>query len=297
MMRWSSHTGAVLTALLVTFLWSTSWILIKQGLHELPPLLFAGLRYGIAALVLVPWLWARRKEVRAISSRQWLNVALLGIFFYALTQGGQFLTLNYLDAIPFSLMLNGSSILVALAGIFVLREIPTRFQWIGILVFLGGALLYFSPLSSLQGSAIGFVFAALTVCANAVASLLGRSINRESAASPLVVTALSMGIGAALLLAVGGAIEGVPALSAKSWGIIMWLAIVNTALAFTLWNRSLCVLTAVESSTINSTMLAQIAFLALIFLGETISLSELIGLAIAVTGVMIVQWKRRRTPS
>ncbi len=297
MMRWSSHTGAVLTALLVTFLWSTSWILIKEGLHELPPLLFAGLRYGIAALVLVPWLWTRRKEVRAITLRQWLNVVLLGIFFYALTQGGQFLTLNYLDAIPFSLMLNGSTILVALAGIYVLREIPTKFQWIGIVVFLGGAVLYFSPLSSLQGSAIGFIFAGLTVCANAAASLLGRSVNRESVASPLVVTALSMGIGAVLLLGIGVAIEGLPSLSVKSWGIVMWLAIVNTAVAFTLWNRSLRVLAAVESSIINNTMLVQIALLAWIFLGETISGSELVGLALASIGIMIVQLKKRRTPS
>ncbi len=259
--------------------------------------MFAGLRYGIAALVLMPWLGKRWKEVRAITPRQWVDIVLLGIFFYALTQGGQFLTLNHLDAIPFSLMLNGSTILVALAGIYVLREIPTRLQWLGILVFIGGALLYFSPLSILQGSAIGFVFAGLTVCANAVASLLGRSINRKSVASPLVLTAISMGIGAALLLSTGGAIEDLPSLSVKSWGIVMWLAIVNTAVAFTLWNRSLRVLTAVESSIINNTMLVQIALLAWIFLGEKISGSELIGLALAAIGIMIVQWKKRRTPS
>jgi len=45
---------AVLQALLVTFLWSTSWVLIKVGLEDLPPLTFAGLRYGLAALVLLP---------------------------------------------------------------------------------------------------------------------------------------------------------------------------------------------------------------------------------------------------
>ena len=52
----TNHTKAIWQALLVTFLWSTSWVLIKFGLGEIPPLLFAGLRYGLAALILLPWL-------------------------------------------------------------------------------------------------------------------------------------------------------------------------------------------------------------------------------------------------
>jgi hypothetical protein len=46
------------------------------------------------------------------------------------------------------------------------------------------------------------------------------------------------------------------------------LAVVNTAVAFTLWNRSLRPLSALESAGINNTMLIQIALLAWVFLGE-----------------------------
>ena len=48
------HALAVLQALLVTFLWSTSWILIKVGLDDLDlaPISFAGLRYALAAAIL-----------------------------------------------------------------------------------------------------------------------------------------------------------------------------------------------------------------------------------------------------
>ena len=38
----------MLQALLVTFLWSTSWVLIKIGFADIPPLTFAGLRYTLA---------------------------------------------------------------------------------------------------------------------------------------------------------------------------------------------------------------------------------------------------------
>ena len=49
------HALAVLQALFVTFLWSTSWVLIKIGLDDLDlkPLSFAGLRYALAALILL----------------------------------------------------------------------------------------------------------------------------------------------------------------------------------------------------------------------------------------------------
>ena len=105
----------------------------------------------------------------------------------------------------------------------------------------------------------------------------------------LTVTVVSMGVGSLLLLAGGFITEGVPRLDLEGWGIVLWLAVVNTALAFTLWNHTLRKLTAVESTLINNTMLIQIAILAWLFLGEPISAKEGIGLLLAVLGVLVVQ--------
>jgi len=127
------------------------------------------------------------------------------------------------------------------------------------------------------------------VLANAGSSILGRSVNRAAAIPPLQVTAASMGIGGLLLLAAGLAAQGFPRLEPAHWAIVGWLAVVNTAVAFTLWNRSLQVLSAVESSIINGTMLVQIAILAWIFLGERLTIKEGFGMALAAMGVLIVQ--------
>ncbi|MHA1116624.1 MAG: EamA family transporter, partial [Candidatus Heimdallarchaeaceae archaeon] len=62
--------------------------------------------------------------------------------------------------------------------------------------------------------------------------------------------------------------------------IILWLSIVNTAFAFTLWNKVMQKLKAVELIMINNSMLAQIAILAVIFLGECPLIIEWIGLTI-----------------
>ena len=286
LMRLSPHLKAILQAFLVTFLWSTSWVLIKIALAEIPPLTFAGLRYTLAFLILLPLLWKRKTEVAVLSPREWRGLVILGLVFYALTQGGVFFSLKYLNPLPFSLMLNFTTVLVAIAGIAALREWPSWWQWLGMLVFLAGVGVYFYPLSLPIGDGVGLFWGVLTVCANAAASILGRAVNRDNRIKPLVVTVVSMGVGALVLLSAGLAIQGLPPISLQGWAIIAWLALVNTAFAFTLWNKTLQTLPAMESSMINNTMLVQIAILAWLFLGETITPLEIVGLLLATIGVV-----------
>jgi drug/metabolite transporter (DMT)-like permease len=98
-------------------------------------------------------------------------------------------------------------------------------------------------------------------------------------------------------LRVGWPSGGLPPLAAKDVLVIVWLAVVNTALAFTLWNRSLRTLTAVESSVINNSMLIQVGVLAWIFLGEGFGPRQGVGLALAALGTMLVQLRAgKQTP-
>jgi drug/metabolite transporter (DMT)-like permease len=296
-MQGRSKYSAVWLALLVTFLWSTSWVLIKRGLQEVPPLTFAGLRYSLAFLLLLPGLLHKREHVRALDRRSWIELIVLGVVFYTLTQGGQFLTLQRLDAIPFSLMLSFTPLLVSLIGMLTLSEKLRTFQWIGIALSLLGAAIFFGRVHALSGSGIGFLLAGLTLGANAISSLLGRAVNRRHRISPLVVTPISMGVGGVLLLAIGLGTQGLPRLSAVSWGIILWLAVVNTALAFTVWNHTLRTLSASQSSVINNTMVIQIAILAWIFLGESLTVLQIVGLGVVAAGTLLVQYRRAaRTP-
>jgi drug/metabolite transporter (DMT)-like permease len=100
---------------------------------------------------------------------------------------------------------------------------------------------------------------------------------------------VSMGVGAIMLLATGILTQGLPPLSPINWAFIGWLAVVNTAFAFTLWNHTLRTLSAMASSIINSTMLIQIAVLAWLFLGEYLTWQEGMGMVLAGLGALIVQ--------
>jgi drug/metabolite transporter (DMT)-like permease len=293
----SPRLSAILQAIFVTFLWSTSWVLIKIGLRaDLPPVTFAGLRYGLATLCLTPFVLLKssnRRLLQNISRQDWVRLVLLGIVFYALAQGAQYVSLAYLPAVVVNLLLNLSPVAVGLMAFFITKEPPTRSQWIGIALAAAGIGVYFLPFNIPAAAIVGLVVAVIGVLTNSIASLQGRQANRDMALPPLVITFVSMGIGSVLMLAIGAAAQGFGSVTWLDWGIIAWLAIVNTAFAFTLWNNTLRVLTAVESSILNSLMMPQIAILAVIFLGETLTAKDIAGLALVFAGVIVVQLKLR----
>ena len=294
----SPHVRAVLLALFVTFLWSTSFVLVKIGLKDIPALPFAGLRYTLAFLCLLPL--ALRSEqlvqLRGLSVGGWARLILLGLLFYSVTQGASFLSLYYLPAATVSLLFSFTTIVVGLLGISTLGERPTLLQWGGTGLYLVGVLAYFYPTSLPRHEAIGLIVAGVGTLANALSSILGRHVNRSRELEPMTVTAVSMGVGAVALLVGGVLVQGLPRLAPIHWAMIIWLAVVNSAFAFTLWNRTLRTLSAMESSIINNTMLFQIAVLAWVFLGERLTWKMGLGMILAALGTLAVQVRPRATP-
>jgi drug/metabolite transporter (DMT)-like permease len=294
MVRVNSHSKAVLQALFVVFLWATSWVLIKIGLQDIPALTFAGLRYTLAFLCMLPFVFLSRQKtsLHKISKRTLWQLLVLGLLLYTITQGAIFLTLYYLPAVTVNLLWSFSTVTVALMGIIWLAENPTRFQWAGVLLATIGAVIYFYPATLVTNQLLGVLIAIVGVLANAGASILGRDVNRRGDIHPLSVTTISMGIGALTLLAVGVTSQGMPAIPLRGWIIIAWLAVVNTAFAFTLWNHTLRSLSAMESSIINGTMLIWIPILAVLFLQEDVSTKEIFGLVVVAVGTVIVQLRQ-----
>lgn len=288
------HLRAVAQALLVTLLWSSSYVLIKLGLAEIPALTFAGLRYSIAAVALVPLFLHRggHRAVRRLTRRDLGFLALLGLLFYTATQGAQFLALQYVRAATVSLILSFTPVVVGLASVPLLGERTSLRQWGWLTVVVGGVAIYFYPFGLASAALLGIGIMALGTLSNGLGSILGRYANRDVALSPLSVTTVSMTVGAAMLLGIGLGVQGLPRLSPTSWAIVIWLALVNTAFAFTLWNRTLTTLTATESSVINNSMLVQIAILGWVFLGETLSALEVVGLVLVSVGILAVQLAR-----
>jgi drug/metabolite transporter (DMT)-like permease len=267
-------------------------VLIRVGLDDqsLPPITFAGLRYTLAALVLLGWATARptvRSEIAALTPAMWRPLVVLGVVFYAVTQGAQFVAIDTQPAATSSLMLAPTPFLVAVFSQRSIGETVRPRQLVGAALIVVGAVVFFA--GDLGATLIGMIASVIGLSANVTSSLMGRSINRQQHLSPLTVTAPSMTVGALLLLGAGLISEGLPQLSFTAIAVVGWLAVLNTACAFTLWNRSLRRLAAVESSAINNTMLIQIAVLAWVFLDEAPGIGGVAGIVIVSAGALLAQ--------
>ncbi|MHA2358961.1 MAG: DMT family transporter [Candidatus Thorarchaeota archaeon] len=283
---------AIVQALFVTVLWSSSFIVIKFGLEEIPPLTFAGLRYSIASLILLVLIMSQTKMRASIKGRPrrwWGMLILYGVIYIAATQGTQFLGLAYLPAITFSLILNLTPIIVLLLAIPWLGEKPSILETGLIILGICGVLLYFYPLDFVGVSILGLIIGVISLLANSFSSIIGRAINRARDTPALVITGIMMSIGSIFLMLFGLATEPLVSLSLTSWIYILWLAVINTALAFYLWNKSMRVLRAIDMTLINSTMMPQIVILSIIFLGEYPNYLDWIGLIILAISVAAVQ--------
>lgn len=290
-----SRLAATVQAMVVVFVWATSWILVKRNLHAIPALSFAGLRYGLAFVCLLALLAGRpasRSSVAALSRRSWVRLGVLGLLLYGLTQATVFFGLYRLPAVTVSLLLSLTPALVTVLAIPLLGEVPAPLQGCGVLLSVAGALVYFGPVALPAGQLVAVGVVAVGVVAFAAATMLGRSVNRDDGLPALTVTVVSMGIGSGLLLAVAVVHDGVPRLTLLSWLVVLWLAVVNTAVAFTVWNHTMRRLSAMESSLINNTMLVHVAVLAWIFLGERPSARAMLGLVLVAGGVVLVQPRR-----
>lgn len=289
-----TRQAAIGLALLVTFLWSTSWVLIRFGLQEVPALTFAGLRYALAALCLLPFLFTaqNRRAVRSLNRSQWWMLIGLGVIYYAVAQGAQYLGLVYLPMASASLLLNLTSLVVTGFGLLLLAEAPTRLQWLGVILNLAGIVMFFYPPTFASQDWLGIAIILVGMLATSAGTLMGRSVNRSGSIPPIVVTTVSMTIGAILMLSAGLAAQGLPKFSLASWGAILWMAVVNTAFAFTLWNYTQRSLRAMETTIINNTMTVQIAILGWIFSGESLTALEIGGVILVSLGAVLVQLRR-----
>ncbi len=281
----------ILEAYLVTFLWSSSYIFVKVGLDQISPLTLVAFRYIVASLIIVPIALLRGETPLIKDGKGMLKMAFLGLSGYTVAQGLQCLGLFYLPAVSVTFILNFTPVIVLILGVVFLKEYPTRLQLSGMALVLLGAYLFFRvPLSGY--GLIGVLITLLSGVGWGAYLVASRLLFVRDEINPLGLTAFSMGSGTALLAVAAFAFEGLSIVSLTGWGMILWLGVVNTALAFFLWNHALQRLEAFEISVLQNTMLVQIAVLSWLFLGEELTVMKLIPMALVFVGALIVQLKK-----
>ena len=284
-------------AFIVTVLWSSSYVLIKWGLAEIPPLFFATVRYTLAFCILLALdiaMGTSRTGKGTWGSKQTILLVLAGLGGYTIAQGLQFVGLYYLPAITTSFLINFNPFFVLILGVWLLREGTSITQLGGLGIALLGAWAFFSQQGPMGGQAFGILIVIISGLGWACYVVIVRMLQRSGNVDSLRLTTATVGIGVVGMIALTVVTGQYAPLTPRGILIIVWLATANTVLAFFIWNWCLKSIPAYELTVFQDLMLVETAIFAFVFLQEAITPLMVGGMALVTIGVLVVQLRASR---
>jgi len=280
--------------LLLGFIWGSTWLFIKLGLEDLPPFLFAGLRFVIASLFLWVILWVRRVRLPRIR-RDWLVMVGTGLLTFGLDYGLVYWGENHIPAGLTSILFSTMPLFVLLLAHFFLRnERISRWSLGGVLVGLAGVTLIFSK--QLQFSDPLVFWGSLAVLGAALAAAISSILVRRFAQhlDPMILTTIQMTAGCLPLIALGLSLEGSPIhfhWTAMAWTSLLYMAVIGSALAFVLLYWLLKQIGPVRTGLIIPFTTVVAVLLGVIVLGEAFTWRTGVGGALVLGGLSLATRK------
>jgi drug/metabolite transporter (DMT)-like permease len=232
------HRWQVLLAFAIIYLvWGSTFLAIRIGVHEVPPLLLAGMRFLAAGLAL--YLWTRAQGTPAPSPREWRDATLLAIPIFVIDYGLVFWAEKRVASGITAVMLATIPAFTAMAEILLLRTQKVTLRLVfALLLGLGGVAVLVSPSGFGQSAIDRLGASALIVGAIcwSVASVLTRKASLPQ--SKVMSSAAQMFSGGIMLLIVSclfGEFRGFSfaAVSAKAWLALLYLVVAGSIVAFT----------------------------------------------------------------
>lgn len=120
--------------LLITVIWGGTFALVKNALNDISPSLFLSIRFGVASIILLPFLYSQLKN---ISKETFVVGTILAVFFFL---GFQFQTigLNYTTATKSGFITGTFVVIIPILQTIIEKRKPRIHNIIGvILVFIG----------------------------------------------------------------------------------------------------------------------------------------------------------------
>jgi len=271
--------------------WSSTWLAIKVGLRDLPPISFVAIRFVIAAAILV-LVSVGRVRLSPLRRSDYAVLALTGFLMFGLNY-----TLLFWGELHVSSGL--AAVLQATIPIFgmifahwLLPEEPLRLQKLmGAFVALGGVMLICARLLSFNGllafwGGIGIAFGG---GAAAFSNVLIKK--RAISLAPAMLAAWQMIFGVMPLVILGFAIDGSPKhfhWTSTSIFCLFYLALVGSALTFLLLYWLLPRMTVTNLQTISLITPPGAVMLGWALGGEKFPLWSLFGGALVLVGVWLI---------
>lgn len=279
----------------VTMIWGGTFVAGRFLADSLHPLFAASLRFLLASAALLLFLLLARVPLARPSTRQWLQLALLGffgIFFYNLCF---FYGLHYINASRASLIVALNPAVIGLASWLLFKEHLGRAKMMGIAICITGASLVIvgrNP-TLLSGSAeawIGDLLIFGCVLGWGVYSLFSRELNLTL--GPVQTVTFSIWLGTAMLWltsAVRGQLSfaALAGLGSLQWLSLLYLGVLGSALAYIGYYDGLRKIGPTRTGVFIALNPLTAVILGALLLGEQLTLAMCVGGGLILTGIFL----------
>jgi drug/metabolite transporter (DMT)-like permease len=223
---------------IIYFVWGSTFLAIRVGVHEVPPLLFAAMRFLVAGVVL--FLWMIAKGERLPSGRQWVSVILLAFLIFVVDYGLLFWAEQRVPSGIAAVMMATIPVFIALSEIAILgtQRLSIRLA-LALLIGIGGVVVLMSRSLNLGGAAIDTVGALALIGGSiswSVASVLTRKLPLPTSK---VMSSGSQMLAGGVMLTLTTAAFGEfrdfhpAAVSREAWFSLIYLIVFGSIVGFT----------------------------------------------------------------
>ena len=226
---------------IIYFVWGSTFLAIRIGVHEAPPFLLAAMRFSVAGVVLYGWTVARGE--RSPSRREWMSVLLIAFLIFVMDYGLLFWAEQRVPSGIAAVMMATIPAFMALSEIVILRtqRLTARLALALLIGICGVAVLMAPSLSTLNlgGAPIDRAGAVALIIGSiswSVASILTRKLALPS--SKVMSSGAQMlagGVMLALASAALGEFQGFhpSAVSRAAWLSLLYLIVAGSIIGFT----------------------------------------------------------------
>lgn len=283
-----------LLLLVVVIIWASNYPIAKWGLEELSPLLFNGIRYVVAALIIAVF-YFRSSHWTPIAREDWSKLLRAGFIANVVYQMAFIVGLNMTSAGNAAVLLSTSPLWTLLLSSRMHKERIKQQMWLGMVISLAGVVMII--IGSGKNLELGGTEIYGDLISFAAAAFWGWNTNLQK---PLVskypilqVTFVMIGVGA-----VGLGIASIPSAMTTSWSTVHWsyilAAIISGALSIGIanffWTTGVKHLGPGRTA-VYTNLIPVLAFIISYFaLDENVSVMHFVGAAVTVVGV----WYARR---
>lgn len=287
---------------IIYFVWGSTFLAIRIGVREVPPFLFAAMRFLFAGIVLYGWTLARGE--RSPNARQWLAAFFLALLIFIFDYGLLFWAEQRVPSGIAAVMMATIPAFTALSEITILRTQRLTIRLASALLtgIIGVAVLTINSLH-LGGApiepagAVALLFASMSW---SIASALMRKVPLPESRAVRSGTQMLAG---GLLLALASALLGEfrsfhpSAVSLDAWLSLLYLSVAGSIVAFTAYTW----LIARESPTkvgtyayVNPVVAVLLGYFAG---GETLGLRAVLGTACVLVSVVVITTTSAKKPA